>query len=156
MANEKRLIDANALIKGLELLAKHEDSFRQSVILGVVHTVKVRPTVDAVEMPEGRPGDYLEWDNGTGFKQIYCINSVMICEDCMRYELANFTPVVNHPNIVRILSLEEAEQEWREMCAKAMPMEEPQAKTINVKMPGKIVAHDYSGNETDFDYSAED
>ena len=53
MANEKRLIDANALAKDLELLAKHEDSFRQSVILGVVHTVKAQPTVDAVEVVHG-------------------------------------------------------------------------------------------------------
>jgi hypothetical protein len=50
MATEKRLIDANALVKDLELLANHEDSFRQSVILGVVHTVKAQPTVDAVEV----------------------------------------------------------------------------------------------------------
>ena len=54
MASEKRLIDANALAKDLELLAKHEDSFRQSVILGVVHTVKAQSTVDAVEMVHGR------------------------------------------------------------------------------------------------------
>ena len=51
MANEKRLIDANALVKKLELLANHEDSFRQSVILGVVHTVKAQPTVDALTLP---------------------------------------------------------------------------------------------------------
>ena len=44
-----RLIDANALVKDLEFLAKHEDSFRQSVILGVVQTVNARHTVDAVE-----------------------------------------------------------------------------------------------------------
>ena len=50
MANEKRLIDANVLVEGLELLAKYEDSFRQTVILGVVRTVKNTPTVDAVEV----------------------------------------------------------------------------------------------------------
>ena len=54
MANEKRLIDANALARDLELLAKYEDSFRQSVIIGVVHTVKTRPTVDAVEVDDMR------------------------------------------------------------------------------------------------------
>ena len=54
MADEKRLIDANALAKDLELLAKYEDCFRQSVILGVVHTVKAQPTVDAVEVVHGR------------------------------------------------------------------------------------------------------
>ena len=50
MANEKQLIYVNTLVKDLELLAKHEDSFRQSVILGVVQTVKAHPTVDAVEV----------------------------------------------------------------------------------------------------------
>lgn len=50
MANEKQLIYVNALVKDLELLAKNEDSFRQSVILGVVQTVKAQPTVDAVEV----------------------------------------------------------------------------------------------------------
>ena len=50
MADEKRLIDANSLIEDLELLAKHEEGFQQSVILGVVHTVKARRTVDAVEV----------------------------------------------------------------------------------------------------------
>ena len=44
------LIDANSLIKDLEFLAKHEDSFRQSVILGIVHTVKAQKTIDAVEV----------------------------------------------------------------------------------------------------------
>ena len=43
-----RLIDADSLIEDLELLAKHEESFRQSVILGVVHTIKARSTIDAV------------------------------------------------------------------------------------------------------------
>ena len=40
-----RLIDADSLIEDLELLAKHEENFRQSVILGVVHTIKARSTV---------------------------------------------------------------------------------------------------------------
>lgn len=45
-----RLIDADSLIEGLELLAKHEESFRQFVILGVVHTIKARSTIDAVKV----------------------------------------------------------------------------------------------------------
>lgn len=68
------------------------------------------PGIDAVELPKGRPGDCLEWDNGTGYRQIYAIHSVMICDDCMRYELAHFAPVVNHKGIVRIMSREEAER----------------------------------------------
>ena len=43
-------INADSLIEDLEFLAKHEDSFRQSVILGVVHTVKAQKTIDAVEV----------------------------------------------------------------------------------------------------------
>ena len=45
-----RLIDADALIENLELLAKHEESFKQSVILGVVHTIKAQNAVDAVKI----------------------------------------------------------------------------------------------------------
>lgn len=83
------------------------------------------PTVDAVKLPKGKPGEYLEWDNGTGIKQIYAIHAVMICEDCIRYDLEKFAPVVNHPGIVRILSLEQAEREWHEMCERAKAKEEP-------------------------------
>lgn len=50
MASEKLLIDATSLVEDLELLAKHEDSLRQSVILGVVHTINARSTIDAVEV----------------------------------------------------------------------------------------------------------
>lgn len=72
------------------------------------------PTVDAVVMPEGKPGDCLEWDNGAGFRQIYRISAVMICEDCVRYDLEKLAPFVDHPNIVRIMTQEEAEKEWRD------------------------------------------
>lgn len=75
-----------------------------------VDAVEKAPAVDAVELPKGRPGDYLEWDNGVGHRQIYAILSVMICKDCIRYELADFAPVVNHKGIVRILSPEEIEK----------------------------------------------
>lgn len=72
MANEKRLIDANLLVKDLEFLAKHEDSFRQSVILGVVQTVNTRPTVDAVH--------------------------VVRCRECLYYEKGkSYEPYCNHP-----------------------------------------------------------
>ena len=64
--NEKRLIEANALVKCIELLAKHEDSFRQSVILGVVHTVKAQPTVDAVEVVRCR--DCIHYFSGACLK----------------------------------------------------------------------------------------
>jgi hypothetical protein len=142
MANEKRLIDANALTEQLnEYIQENREenccanNFAADVceVLKDIY-VKEAPTVDAVVMPKGKPGDFLEWDNGTGFKQIYCIHSVMICEDCMRYELANFTPVVNHPNIVRILSKEEAEKEWKERCARERAEEEPTLTACAEKM----------------------
>ena len=60
-----RLIDADALIEDLELLAKHEESFRQSVILGVVHTIKARRTIDAVKIV--RCKDCKHWHKDTVF-----------------------------------------------------------------------------------------
>lgn len=44
-----RPIDADSLIDDLEFLAKHEDSFRQSVILGVVHVIKSRIEIDSMK-----------------------------------------------------------------------------------------------------------
>ena len=132
MATEKRLIDANELKKNQTVLWDEALGFSDCVL---VEDIDNAPTVDAVELPKGKPGDYLEWDNGTGFRQIYHIHAVMICEDCMRYDIEICSPVVNHPNIVRILSLEEAEKEWKEMCAKAVPREEP-TLTACTKMDG--------------------
>ena len=130
MANEKRLIDANALFADnwFPSGGYATDTYWQGygdALDRVEEYVQQAPTVDAVELPKGKPGDYLEWDNGAGFKQIYHIHGILICDDCMRYDIEICTPVVDHPNIVRILSLEEAEKEWKEMCAKAMPREEP-------------------------------
>ena len=150
MANEKRLIDANALVDAIEDIDWYHVNAKGKLVDGansanstpiykafdIYNAIKEAPTVDAVEMPKGKPGDYLEWDNGTGFRQIYHIHAVMICEDCMRYDLEKFAPVVNHPGIVRILSLEEAEQEWHEMCAKAKPREEPTMTACCAKMDG--------------------
>ena len=69
MANEKRLIDANALVKDLEFLAKYEDSFRQSVILGVVQTVNTQRTVDAVEVVRCKDCKHA-WIHPCGY--VYC------------------------------------------------------------------------------------
>lgn len=46
--SDARLIDANALIKDLELLAKYQGECKQSTILGVCGTIKWRKTIDAV------------------------------------------------------------------------------------------------------------
>lgn len=45
-----RLIDADALVRVFEILAKYEDISRRTVILGMTHTIKTQPTVDAVEV----------------------------------------------------------------------------------------------------------
>lgn len=41
-------IKREALVSNLELLARHEDKFRQSVILGVVDTIRAMEAADAV------------------------------------------------------------------------------------------------------------
>ena len=133
MANEKRLIDANKMREDWLENGQNEYVYDTNAVLD---SIDAQPTVDAVEMPKGKPGDYLEWDNGAGFRQIYHINAVMICKDCMRYDIEKFAPDVNHPNIVRILSIEEAEQEWKEMCAKALPREEPTLTACCAKKDG--------------------
>ena len=55
-------IDADSLIEDLELLAKHQESFRQSVILGVVHTIKARSTIDAVKVVRCGDCKYHYWE----------------------------------------------------------------------------------------------
>lgn len=47
---ENDLISRSALIEQLERLATHEDDWRQSCILGIVHTIANAPAVDAVEV----------------------------------------------------------------------------------------------------------
>lgn len=55
-------IDADSLIEDLELLAKHQESFRQSVILGVVHTIKAQSTIDAVEVVRCKDCKHHYWE----------------------------------------------------------------------------------------------
>ena len=43
-----RLIDADALVKDLELMAKYQPEHKQSTILGVCATIRAKPTIDAV------------------------------------------------------------------------------------------------------------
>lgn len=126
MANEKRLVDIGSfplLPTKLEGdLSEYERGY-----LDAQENMNCLPTVDAVELPQGKPGDYLEWDNGAGFRQIYGIVSVNFCFDgTVRYDIECAQPVINHPGIVRILTAEEAKREWEERCAKeGFPKEEP-------------------------------
>lgn len=101
------LISRSALLEGV--LVIFDENYNDCSVV-FEDDIENAPAVDAVVLPEGKPGDYLEWDNGVGHRQIYAIHSVMICKDCIRYELADFAPVVNHEGIVRILSPEETEK----------------------------------------------
>lgn len=123
MANEKMLIDLWGV--NMDEVDISDCTDIEGILSAVITYLSELPTVDAVEMPKGKPGDYLEWDSGTGFKQIYCICAVMFCEDCVRYDLGKFSPVVDHKNIVRIMTREEAEKEWHERCERERTQEEP-------------------------------
>ena len=74
MASEKLLIDATSLVEDLELLAKHEDSLRQSVILGVVHTINARSTIDAVEVVRCKDCKHWNIRKGNDPTQLYFCN----------------------------------------------------------------------------------
>jgi hypothetical protein len=45
-----RYIDADKLCKGLKDMAKYQNSYKQSTILGVVSTIENTPTADVVEV----------------------------------------------------------------------------------------------------------
>lgn len=49
-----RLIDADKLVKGLELMAKYQPEHKQSTILGVCATINATPTIDAELVRHGR------------------------------------------------------------------------------------------------------
>ena len=55
------------------------------------------------KLPNGKPGDYVRWSNGLS-ESLYQIEAIVICEDCVRYDLGAICPMANHPNIVGILS----------------------------------------------------
>lgn len=114
MATEKRLIEANALI---EVLRKshsyHAKTSREVSLLDRdIRLVKEAPTVDAVELPKGKPGDYLEWEIGTGVTRFFRISAIHIDEKTVRYDIGDgMCPVVNHKNILRFLSEKELKEE---------------------------------------------
>lgn len=89
--------------------------WREAVIYSnTVRIINAIPAADVVEMPEGKPGDYLEWDCGMGYTRIYYIHSINIYPGGeMRYDLNKFAPIVNHPNIRRIMNRDEAEKELK-------------------------------------------
>ena len=54
-----RYIDADKLCKGLTEMARYQDPYKQSTILGVVDTIELTPTADVVEVKHGY------WSRGT-------------------------------------------------------------------------------------------
>ena len=80
MANEKRLIDANAFKMILELVRQdylEEDTFSSDFAANVIETVQDEylanaPTVDAVEVVHGRWEHIRDYGNGNVFS--YCSN----------------------------------------------------------------------------------
>lgn len=70
-----------------------------------------QPIVDAIVLPKGRPGDYLEWDVGTGATRFYYISAIHIGKDTVRYDIGDMCPVVEHGAILRILTEEEMKKE---------------------------------------------
>ena len=107
MANEKQLIDRNKIFPNGTFFVSAEDPMKS--LDELIKRIWSIPTVEAVELPNGKPGDYLEWDCGLGYTKIYYISAIYIGTDSVRYDLGVMCPVVNHPCILRILNREEAE-----------------------------------------------
>lgn len=49
-----RLIDADALVEDLELMAKYQPEYKQSTILGICATIRARKSIDAQPVRHGR------------------------------------------------------------------------------------------------------
>lgn len=79
----------------------------------VYNAVNNLPAADVIGMPKGKPGDYLLWDTGRGYYCLYGIEAVCICRKGVRYDLGTISPLDNSPNIVKIMSREEAEKVLR-------------------------------------------
>ena len=75
-------IEREALIERLELLARHEDGFRQSVILGVVHGIKHEPTADVVEVVRCKDCKHWECYGGEDKHKGDCLELVGL-DSCM-------------------------------------------------------------------------
>ena len=121
MANEKRLIDANALqlepdpwggMNGVICVGRSGGKTMATVQAALRRMIDNAPTVDAVILPKGKPGDYVLWTNGV-CERLFEIYSIMICKDGIRYDLGDLSPFVNHSHILKIMNREEAER-WME------------------------------------------
>ena len=83
MANEKRLIDANILIKRLEAMAHYTDAI---TIGGIICALKEPPTVDAVEVVHGR------WINPYMNRYGHPCHCCSVCGFKASYQDKNYCP----------------------------------------------------------------
>ena len=80
MANEKRLIDANALIEDLKWLKSVVNEFSKNEVQDYIDRVETSPTVDAVEVVRCKDCKY--WDKDA----LWCdINSPQLSESHMNW-----------------------------------------------------------------------
>ncbi len=110
-----KLIDADSLLEWLDNLERVN---RRRVSVGlkpkglkvddVRYMVNKIPTFE-LTMGIGNIGDCVLWNTGVG-ERIFEIQAIEICRDGIRYDLGYICPFVNHKNIVRIMSREEAER----------------------------------------------
>lgn len=120
-----RLIDLDELLK-FPIRIDHYDKVNgnERFVYGVETVLEYAenlPVVDAMEMPAGRPGDYLEWDNGIGEFSFYRISAIHIDERTVRYDIGDKCPVVDHKNIVRILTPKEMKKVMSEHLDLLLP-----------------------------------
>lgn len=79
----------------------------------VYNAVNDMPAADVIEMPKGKPGDFLLWDTGCGYQKLYAIEGVCIYPEGIFYDLGDICTVANCRDIVKIMSREEAKKELR-------------------------------------------
>ena len=106
---EKRLIYAEKLKNSMFAICEATENERIHID-SIIDIIDNAEDVNAMELPEVKPGDFIEWSNGVSTR-LYRIGAIHICKNCVRYDIGDFCPVINHKNIVRIIKPEETEIE---------------------------------------------
>ena len=85
-----RLIDADALVENLELIAKYQPDCKQSTILGVCATIRATKAVDAEPV---RHGYWIQSKSVPAYHSCsYCHAAHKMHESCNTYVLLNYCP----------------------------------------------------------------
>lgn len=71
-------IKRKTVVNNLELLARHEDRFRQSVILGIVETIRTMEAADVAPVVHGR---WIPHDRVFGDDFLVCSKCQFVSED---------------------------------------------------------------------------